>query len=69
MSSKIRVFVLHHDPLVRNFIHSLLTTTKDLQIVGETANVSLLPDRCRDQKPHILLTGGAILHSFMNSLC
>lgn len=58
MPSKIQVLVLSDDPLARTSIRLLIKECKDLQLVGETANLPELPVLWAKTKPHILLIGG-----------
>ena len=60
MPPLVRVFVLTDEVWQRTHLHRLLTTTSDLQWVGETTTLSELPTLCQVTQPHVILVGGGL---------
>ena len=54
----IRVLVLEDELLVRNSLRILLSTTRDLRLVGETTELEKLSHLCTITYPQIVLIGG-----------
>src|SRR5215212_5054106 len=60
MPPTIRVLVLDDELGVRNSLRILLSTTRDIRLIGEITELQQLPQRCLALSPHVVLIGGRL---------
>lgn len=58
MTDLIRVLVFDDEKLVRDHLRHLLSTTSDIDWVGEIDSLQQLSQSCLERQPHVIVMGG-----------